>query len=305
MALPDVTLAPHSDCYCERVKFGYTFANVGPFAEPESFVALAKTAEDVGFESIWAIEHTLVPVGYESQYPYHPSGKLPSDEDWPYPDPLLCLAYAAAATQRLKLATGVLILPQRHPAAVAKQLATLDQLSAGRAILGVGIGWLEEEFDAMGVPFRERVARTEEAIPAIRSLWQPGPSTFDGTFFRWGEVGASPKPVQAGGVPIHIGGHVDAAARRAARLGDGFVPGRGDADRMAEIVAIIRAECDRIGRNPAEVEITMPVMKPDLDQVKRYRDLGASRLLTFVPKGNAESILRALETLGDEVLAKL
>ena len=152
------------------MKFGVMYANAGPFGYPEPLTHLARTAEEVGVESIWTVEHVVIPVGYKSTYPYDPSGRIPLPESVPIPDPLLPLAFAAAVTKRLRLATGILILPQRHPIYVAKEVATLDVLSGGRAILGIGIGWLQEEFDALGIPFAERAARTAEAVRALRSL---------------------------------------------------------------------------------------------------------------------------------------
>src|SRR2546429_697979 len=154
------------------MKFGIAYANAGPFGFPEPLAHLARTAEEVGIESIWTVEHVVIPVGYQSKYPYDPSGKIPGPENVPIPDPILPLAFAAAVTKKLRLATGILILPQRHPIYVAKEVATLDVLSGGRAILGIGIGWLKEEFDALGIPFAERAGRTREAVRAIRSLWR-------------------------------------------------------------------------------------------------------------------------------------
>ena len=126
------------------MKFGIAYANAGPFGFPEPLAHLARTAEETGFESIWTVEHVVIPVGYRSRYPYDPSGRIPGPENVPIPDPILPLAFAAAVTKKLRLATGILILPQRHPIYVAKEVATLDVLSGGRAILGIGIGWLEE-----------------------------------------------------------------------------------------------------------------------------------------------------------------
>ena len=126
------------------MKFGLMYANAGPFGFPDNLAHLARTAEDVGIESIWAVEHVVIPVGYRSVYPYSPSGKIPGPENIPLPDPLLALTFAAAVTTKLRLATGILLLPQRHPIYVAKEVATLDVLSSGRAILGIGIGWLRE-----------------------------------------------------------------------------------------------------------------------------------------------------------------
>ena len=140
----------------ERLRFGVAFANIGPFVDPAEAVGLAQAAEAAGFESIWTVDHVVVPAGYRSTYPYDPSGRLPSGEGTVFPDPLIWLAYVAARTSTIRLGTGILIVPQRNPLVLAKELATLDSLSGGRMILGAGIGWLEEEFVALGVPFAGR-----------------------------------------------------------------------------------------------------------------------------------------------------
>jgi len=288
------------------VKFGLFFANAGPFADPETFEALVRTADETGIESLWTVEHVVVPVGYESQYPYSRDGRMPGPENAPIPDPLLPLAYAAALTKRVRLATGIVILPQRHPVYVAKEAATLDVLSRGRAILGVGIGWLEEEFRVLGVPFSERAARTEESVRAIRSLWSEEPRGFEGEFFRWNPVHSSPKPVQKPGVPIVVGGHVEGAARRAARVGDGFFPAKGDPERLARLLDALRDECGKVGRDPEKIEITTaPNAAPDLEVVKRYRDLGVSRLMVMPPAFDPDGIRKGLEELADRVLTKV
>src|SRR5579884_712391 len=194
------------------MKLGLMFANSGPFSNPQLFAHLAQSAERFGFESIWTVEHVVIPQDYKSPYPYSPSGKIPGSEEVPIPDPLLPLAYAAAITKNLKLGTGVMILPQRHPLYVAKEMATLDVLSNGRAILGIGSGWLKEEFDSLGLDFRKRGALTDEAIQALRILWREGVSEFEGKHFRFGPLHSYPKPVRRS-VPIHVGGHSPAAAR--------------------------------------------------------------------------------------------
>src|SRR5216683_3451847 len=200
------------------MKIGLTFANSGPFCSPDLLAHFAQTAERCGFESLWTVEHVVFPQNFKSPYPYSRDGKIPgANDEIPIADPLLPLAFAAAVTTKLRLATGVMILPQRHPIYVAKEVATLDVLSGGRAILGIGIGWLKEEFDALGIPFAERAARTRESVRAIRSLWKETPEAFAGKFFRWGPLESNPKPVQKPGVPIVVGGHGEWAARRAAR----------------------------------------------------------------------------------------
>jgi len=288
------------------MNFGLMFANVGPFSLPESLARLSQAAEAHGIESLWTVEHVVIPIGYQSAYPYSPSGKLPGGEGMPIPDPLLPLAFVAAVTKKIRLATGILILPQRHPAYVAKEMATLDLLSQGRAILGIGSGWLAEEFDVVGVPFRERGARTNEAIRALRSLWKPQAEAFDGKFYKWPAVESNPKPVQPGGVPIVVGGHSEAAARRAARLGDGFFPARGDRETLTRLFCVLREECAKVGRKPEDIELmTGAGSKLDADGVKRLQDMGISRV-TIAPAGfDEESVVRGLDDFAERVMSKL
>jgi probable F420-dependent oxidoreductase len=288
------------------MKFGLMFANTGPFGVPESLARLAQAAEERGIESMWTVEHVVIPVGYKSPYPYSPSGKIPGAESVPIPDPLLPLAFAAAVTKKIRLATGILILPQRHPAYVAKEVATLDVLSNGRVILGIGSGWLAEEFEVVGVPFRERGARTDEAIRALRSLWKAAPEAFSGKFYRWPAVESNPKPVQKPGVPIVIGGHSEAAARRAARHGDGFFPARGDRETLNRLFAVLREECAKVGRDPRKIEITSGAgAKADPDVVKRFQDLGVERFMVSPAGPNEDAIRKGLDDFADRVIAKL
>ena len=168
------------------MKFGLMFANVGPFGRPDHLANLGRCAEEAGIESLFTVEHVAVPRGYQSEYPYSPSGRMPGDETAPIPDPILPLAFLAGVTKTVKLGTGVMIVPQRHPLYIAKEMATLDNLSGGRALFGAGIGWLREEFDALGIPFRERAARTEETIRAVRELWKSETCSFQGRFHRLG-----------------------------------------------------------------------------------------------------------------------
>ena len=172
-----------------------------------------------------------------------------------------------------------------------------------RAMMGVGIGWLKEEFDALGIPFEQRVDRTEESINALRALWREEAASFSGNQFSWSEVGSFPKPVQPNGVPIIVGGHVPAAARRAARLGDGFFPGR--IDRLDELLSAMKSECERIGRNPAEIEITTGTPDMSLDNIKAMADRGVSRLTIPPPGTNADDIRQGLESFAEKVLLKL
>jgi probable F420-dependent oxidoreductase len=286
------------------MKFGLMYANGGPFAYPQMLTHLAQTAERVGVESLWTVEHVVIPVGYKSTYPYDPSGKIPMPAQMPIPDPLSWLAYTAAVTKTIKLATGILILPQRHPLYVAKEVASLDVLSNGRVILGIGIGWLEEEFQALGIPFEERAGRTAEAVRAMRTLWKDEAQPFKGKYYAWGAVESHPKPVQKPGVPIVVGGHTELAARRAARYGDGFFPGVADDEKLTWLLGVMRDECKKIGRDAATIEVTSGRAVPSVDSVKHLSDLGVSRFMVPPPAFDPDGITEGLEKLGN-LIAKL
>lgn len=154
------------------MKFGLRYCNTNQYVDPAPAVELAQAAEEAGFESIWTIDHVVVPQEYAPNYPYSSDGRMSSGvPENPRPDAIVWMSFLAAATTRLKLGTGVLVLPQRNPVVTAKQIATLDHLSSGRVLLGIGVGWLEEEFTAIGVPFEKRGKRTDEYIEAMRELW--------------------------------------------------------------------------------------------------------------------------------------
>jgi probable F420-dependent oxidoreductase len=278
------------------------FANAGPLGRPELAVELARVAEDSGFESLWAVEHTVVPTGYTSQYPYSPDGRMPGGEQVEIPDPLIWLAYVAAITTRLRLATGILILPQRNPVTLAKELATLDVLSDGRVELGLGVGWLEEEFDALGVPFADRGPRTDDFVAALRVLWSEGDDTYHGRFCDFTNANSYPKPVQRGGIPVVVGGHTQAAARRAGRLGDGFFPGVFQADQLPPLLETVRANARDAGRDPDKIEITAGAF--DYDSAARLADLGVSRAAVPPLAFDLEKLRTRLGQFSDEVIAK-
>ena len=264
------------------MKFGIAFANVGPFIEPDAAAAFAKAAEDAGFDSLWTVEHVVVPMNYQSPYPYSPDGKMPGGEDSPIPDPLIWLAYVAAATERIKLGTGILIIPQRNPVILAKELATLDRMSGGRLLLGIGVGWLAEEFAAIGVPFDERGARTDDHIAAMRALWTEDKATHHSAFTNFDECVLRPRPVQAS-LPVHVGGHTEVAARRAGRLGDGFIPAKGSHDELARLFEVARSVAAEAGRDPSAIEMSSggngAIGPGALDEVKALTDIGVDRVI--------------------------
>jgi probable F420-dependent oxidoreductase len=285
------------------MKFGIAFANAGPFAFPGPLTDLAQTAEEAGMESLWTVEHVVVPLGYKSEYPYSTDGRMPGPENSPIPDPILPLAYVAARTDKIRLGTGILILPQRHPFYVAKEMATLDLLSGGRAILGIGVGWLAEEFAALGIDFETRAERTREAADAVRTLWKEGPCSYEGKFFQWKDLESNPKPVQPGGIPIVIGGHTDIAAKRAARYCDGFFPGRGDYEQLSRLLEVLHTECERIGRDASEIEITAALPSRKLDKIQHMASLGVSRFVMAPPAMDRAGLVDAFKAFQDGVMA--
>ena len=286
--------------------FGIVFANTGPFARGEAAAAFAVATEEAGFESLWTVEHVVVPSGYQSEYPYSPTGKMPGPEESDIPDPLIWLSYLAGVTSTIKLATGILILPQRNPVVLAKECATLDSLSNGRLLLGVGVGWLEEEFDAIGVPFRERGRRTDDHIAAMRALWTEEKASHHSEFTNFDDCILRPNPAQ-GSVPIHVGGHTDAAARRAGRLGDGFFPGKGSHEELARLFEVARATATEAGRDPDAIEFSSggngAIGDGALDEVKALADIGVTRVIlpAFLFWNDTAD---ALARYGDEVIAR-
>src|SRR5437762_3370118 len=237
------------------MKFGLRYASLGRYANGPAAVELAQAAEAAGFESIWTVEHVVVPHAYQSRYPYSETGRMGSGlEDFPIPDPLIWLAYVASATRTIKLGTAIMILPQRNPVVTAKAVATLDHLAGGeRVLLGIGVGWLAEEFATLGVPFEDRGPRTDEYVAAMRVLWSQECASFKGRFVAFNDVFCRPLP-PARRIPIIVGGDTKAAARRAGRLGDGYFPARG---ALPELFDEMRRAAEEAGRNPEDIELTV------------------------------------------------
>jgi len=262
------------------MKFGLAFASsIG--VEGSEALEICRRAEAVGFESVWGGEHVVLPTTIESPYPYTADGKIPAAPDTPIPDPLIWLAFVAAAAPTLRLGTCILIVPQRNPLVLAKELATLDRLSGGRVELGLGVGWMREEFDALGVPWERRGARNDEYIAAMRALWAGPHAEFHGEFVDFAPVTCSPRPVQAS-IPILVGGDTPAALRRAARLADGYFPGEGDPERLGGLIAAVRAAAEQHGRNPDEIEINAMFgvqMSDPVAGAEQFAALGVGRAM--------------------------
>jgi len=286
--------------------FGLMFANTGPFATAEGATTIARAAEDAGFESVWTVEHVVVPAGYASTYPYSDTGRMPGAESTPIADPIVWLTWAAAQTTRLNVGTGILILPQRNPVVLAKACATLDALSQGRLRLGVGVGWLEEEFDVIGVPFAGRGRRAEEYIDAMRALWDDETASYSGETVAFANAISRPAPAN-GRVPIIVGGHSDAAARRAGRFGDGFFPGKGDNDRLRELITIMRRAAEDAGRDPEAIELTAggaAAFAPDpVEALGELAEMGVTRVAIPPLSFRTDEVAERLAEFGDRVIA--
>ncbi|MEU5696829.1 LLM class F420-dependent oxidoreductase [Actinosynnema sp. NPDC020468] len=252
---------------------------VGKSADPAWIDGFARHVEACGFESVVVVEHTVVVADYRSAYPYAPSGRMGVADDCPVPDPLDLLAFLAARTTTLGLATGVLVLPNHHPVGLAKRVATVDALSGGRVRLCVGMGWMREEVEACGVAFGTRGRRADEQIDVLRALWADGPATHEGEFFRFADALSHPKPAHR--VPIHVGGHSTAAARRAGRRGDGLQPLGATGDEVRRLVAVMREEAGRAGRDPDALELSLGhhAARIDLDKAAKLAALGATRVV--------------------------
>ncbi|MCB0988280.1 MAG: LLM class F420-dependent oxidoreductase [Acidimicrobiales bacterium] len=290
------------------MRFGIAFANTGPLSDGPTAAGVARAAEAAGFESMWTVEHVLVPVDYRSTYPYAKGGRMPGGESVDIPDPLVWLAYVAASTTTLRLGTGILILPQRNPAIVAKEIASLDRLSGGRVELGVGVGWLEEEFDALGVPFAGRGARTDAYIEAMRALWTGEEVSIDDGYHRWERAVSLPRP-SAERIPVVIGGHSEAAARRAGRLGDGFFPGKGSPAELAHLFGVARRAAEDAGRDPDLLELTAGhpgVLGDDpLGAVEELASLGVTRAIVPPMAWDPHGAEEAYSAFAERVINKV
>lgn len=292
------------------MKFGIRIPvpQFGPIDDPDYVARFAQLVEEVGFESVWTIDHALMNVEYSSRYPHRKNGRTPLPTQGAMPDPLMLLAHLAGVTKTLRLGTAMLVLPQRNPIILAKEVATLDRYSGGRVLLGVGVGWVREEMEALGFDFSNRGKRTDEYIDVLRELWRTDPSHFAGEFVAFDDVVSNPKPEQPGGVPLIIGGHSPAAARRAGRRGDGFYPHfsvKGPTrDEYLPVRDLMYEAAESAGRDPHDIEITLTgTTEPEVAEL--CLELGADRVVILPPHGDIDALADDLESFRQRVIEPL
>lgn len=276
----------------------------GETAEPEYVARIVGGMEERGFNSVWAVDHILIPQEIRSDYPYAADGSFPVDPTLLGLEPFGLLCFIAAHTTKLRLGTGVVVLPQRNPALTAKQAADLDVLSQGRFDFGIGVGWLAEEFAALGESFERRGARSDDYIRAMKALWADGVSSYAGEFFQLPNCWQYPLPVQQPHPPLWFGGESKPALRRVARFGHWYgvdvMPAQ-----VPEKLAQLKIHCDREGRDINDVQIALcPYANPcDRDTLKRYEDAGVHEVIlaAFVP--GQDAMARAIDTIAEDLLA--
>ncbi len=260
------------------MQVGLHALGIGPGADPAVIGAVGGAAERCGFATLWAGEHVVMVDRQDSRYPYSDDGRMavPSDADWL--DPLAVLAFLAATTSRIRLATGILLLPEHNPVIVAKHAASVDVLSKGRVILGVGIGWSGEEFAALGVPFEGRSARTREYVEAMRALWLNDPSSYAGETVRFEKVRCFPKPVQRP-IPLVLGGNSEGALERVARYGDGWYGFNLTLEELPGRLETLRSASERHGRALESLRIAVSLADATPSDLPRLGSLGVTEVV--------------------------
>ncbi|OAN36256.1 LLM class F420-dependent oxidoreductase [Mycolicibacterium iranicum] len=241
--------------------------------------AVAATAERSGFATLWVGEHVVMVDESDSHYPYSDDGRIAISADADWLDPMITLSFAAAATNRIELATGVLLLPEHNPVITAKQAASLDRMTGGRLSLGVGVGWSKEEYDALGIPFEGRGRRLTEYVAAMRTLWRDDVASFSGEFVSFDRVRINPKP-HGRSIPIVLGGNSDTALRRVAEWGDGWYGfNLADVEEAAYRASKLRSLCREVGRDPTDVRLAVSLQDPVPSDATRLADAGIDELV--------------------------
>ena len=280
------------------MKFGLFGIGSGICAQPAVSKAAAQAAEARGFESLWTGEHVVLPDPREAPSPAPP--------EFPMLHPSTSLAFLAGVTETVKLGTGIVLIAQRNPVVLAKEMASLDVVSSGRLLLGIGAGYLHQEFDALGIPFAERGARTDEAIEVMRALWMQDKPAFDGRFTQFSNIDAQPRPAQPGGPPIVVGGTSEAALKRAVRSAQGWYGFALNVEQTGQVLERLRQLADEVERpaalGPLEVSVT-PALRTDAGVVDQFAGLGVHRLIPMMPQDSEQAVQGQIDELGGLIAA--
>ena len=307
------------------MQFGLGLPSTGEAASGANLIRFAQRADDLGFESLWCGDHILLPTAGTNQYPYTADGSFPRDASVGFLETLTVLAYVASATQRIRLGSTVIILPYRNPIVQAKMFATLDVLSGGRVICGVGVGWLEKEFDSLGVPYADRGPMSDEFLQIFQTLWTQADPVFQGKYYHFDGMQFYPKPVQDP-LPIWVGGHSRRAIRRAIVYGHAWHPTRQTPDFVAQHLPYLRQEAEQAGRDPDSITISLKrslhitdigandtaafrsgnalvgATQDIIDDAKRCRDIGIHQLTYDFRTDDVEAQIAMMERLVERVV---
>ena len=280
-----------------KLKFGLASINIGVSSYPETMVRLAQAAEAARFDTVWGGEHVVLS---EAQSIFPPNSR--------FLDPVVALTFIAAQTRTIRLGIGVILLPQRNPLVLAKELASLDVLSGGRLIFGIGVGWSKQEYDALGVSFKDRGARADEYLAAMRAIWSETKPAYQGRFVSFADVQAYPNPLQQPYPPIVVGGRSPAALRRAVEQANGWFGWALDLDETSRAIADLREVAKRSTRPETlgELEISIAPRVPiDRTMAQQFADLGVHRLI-LVPPRNADTaaLEQFIDTVGNTLVGQ-
>lgn len=285
---------------------GFIAVGIGLMADPEVMSLAAETAEQAGFHSIWAPEHIVLLDQYASKYPYSPDGKFPSPTmQVEILDPFAALTFIAAQTKTIRVGTGICLVPERNPLTTAKEVATLDKLSGGRFDFGVGVGWLEEEFTALGVPWARRAARTREYLQVMKKLWTEEETSFEGEFCSFPSIRSYPKPVQKPHPPIIFGGESEPALKRVGEVGDGWFGMNVSVDEAPAKIGRIKDYARAAGRDPDALQFAIsPGMGTPLtrDDIKRAQDAGVGQLIVGLFPADRRAVKDDIARLAEQVV---
>lgn len=300
------------------MRFGVHLPHIGPFHDGDSMRRFARAVEDMGYDSVWGSDHVVFPAGYQSKYPYSETGDFPLPGNVPWVEEVTALTFIAGATTRIRLGTSIIVLPYRNPVLNAKVLGSLDVLSGGRLIVGVGAGWMKEEAEAMGMPFDERGARTDEHIEILKAIWTQDEPRYEGRFYNVPPLKCEPRPLQKPHPPIWVGGHEPPALRRAAKYGDGWHAYRLTPHEVRDKADYIRRKSEEYGRAADAVSLSVrgPLIISDVcverafagapDTIKRllseYREAGVEDVVFEPPlMQGIDAALQVLERFSSEI----